>query len=199
MSRPHYTRAGPGILSAQEEHRVGAVVGFFKWTFIAIVLFVLWAILESALRLILLLVAAGGGYLGIRSGISLFRRQTRPRLALNPKVVRPGDVLSVRYEPPASGTQDQRATRIRLLCRESRERRAGNRTVTDSHEWVVEEVDGQTRGVLELTIPIDGMHSFASRHHEISWEVEAQARNRGGGLGPAVREPFTVLPDRPEP
>jgi hypothetical protein len=113
-------------------------------------------------------------------------------------VVRPGDTLSVRFEPPESATQEQRGTRIKLLCRESRQRRADGRTVTDTHDWVVEEIDAETRGVREMTVPNDGMHSFATRHHEIAWVVEAQSRNRGGGVGRVARAPFTVLPDRPE-
>jgi hypothetical protein len=171
---------------------------WLKWAAWIFVVLVAWAILESFLRVLLLGTMLGGAYLAATAGLALVRKRSQPQLTAEPAELRPGQPFVVRYGPPRLPTEGLRGVRLRLICRESRERPANGRTVTDKHDWVVEEADGDVSGELQLAIPDDAMHSFGSRHHEIAWLVEAQGRVRGSKEGPLAVATLTVLPARYE-
>jgi len=156
---------------------------------LALVLVGLDEVLDSPLRVLLAVVGLFGLWLAWTSGAAMARRSARPKLTARPDVLQPGQTVTVGYDSSVP-------THIRLICRESTRRPAGNgREVTDTHDWVVEDVAGARQGELEMTIPTDAMHSFATRHHEILWVVEAQAENGPRGTrGPAGRVELTVLP-----
>lgn len=147
------------------------------------------ALFDSALRVVLAVVALFGLWLTWTCGAALAGRGARPRLSARPDVLRPGQTFTLAYDAPSP-------TRFRLICRESTRRDAGNgRSVTAEHDWVVEDVAGARHGELEMMIPTDAMHSFATRHHYIAWLVEAQPNNgHGAPCGMIARVELTVLP-----
>lgn len=174
--------------------------GWKLWVVVLVALLALWAVLGSEVRVLLVVLAGLGGYLALTSGAALLRKRREPALAAVPSELRPGESFVVRYGPPAMQPERLRGLRLRLICRELRRRPDGNgRTVTDKHDWVVEEADGPARGEQRFTVPVDAMHSFAARHHEIAWLVEAQGRVGGGGKPPSGTAELTVLPERYEP
>jgi hypothetical protein len=167
-----------------------------RWVAVVFVLLIAWALLGSELRLLLLVLAVTGGYLAVTSGLRLLRQRQQPTLAAVPAELRPGEPFVVSYGPPAMAAEGLRGIRLRLICRELRKRKVKGRTVTDKHDWVVEEADGEMRGEHRFTVPPDAMHSFGSRNHEIAWLVEARGRGRQAANVPTAVMPLTVLPDR---
>jgi hypothetical protein len=163
---------------------LGSIGGFVGLLFVLLALDVVF---DSPLRVLLALVALFGLWLTWFCAAALVRRGASPRLTARPDVLQPGQTFTVACASTAPA-------RLRLICRESTRRPAGNREVTDTHDWVIEE-QASRQGELQFTIPSDAMHSFASRHHEILWLVEAQPPGqRGSGPGPAGRVELTVMP-----
>jgi hypothetical protein len=164
---------------------MGGCLRFFGLFVAAVVaLVVLGVVFESALRVVLFLLLALGVWLVYVCGKELLARSGRPGLVVGQDVLKPGDTVAVTYGSARP------IERVRLICRESTRRAAGNgREVTDTHDWVVEDVAGERQGELQMTIPTDAMHSFATRHHEIAWLVEASAEG-----GSVARADLTVLP-----
>ena len=172
-------------------------MGVWIWLVGVIVLLILWEVdPDLGLRLILFGLAVLGGWIALRSGLRLWLAGRRPVLSLSTDRPLVGQPFTLRYRPPPSGRPIGGLT-ARLICREAAtyRPRGQRQSATDAHDWIVAEVGGDASGgpsggELALAIPLDAMHSFRSRHHQIGWRVEVDSGRRGG----RVDLPLTVLP-----
>jgi hypothetical protein len=177
-------------------------MGVWKWLGGLIILLVIWGIApDAAYRLILIGVAALGGWLIYRSARRLWGASGQTTISLSSDEVLIGQPFTLRYRAGPVDSQGARRVSARLICRESASfQPSGQRQrATDVEDLVVQEVEDEvplTRGAaaLEMAVPLDAMHSFRSHHHQIGWRVEVEVRAARSGKVERVDLPLTVLP-----
>jgi hypothetical protein len=153
---------------------------------------------DFGLRLILLGLAALGGWMVLRNGSRLIARGKNPVLSIEPSELLVGQPFTLRYAPPPGRPDELRGVKARLICRERMTPATGRARDANTHDWVVSELydepTGGAAGTVELRIPEDAMHTFEARHHSITWRIEVEPRNRRHRSGSPLDLPITVLP-----
>jgi len=127
----------------------------------------------------------------------------RPHLTLTPGRPRLGDQLRIEWRFSGKASRISRL-HIVLKGREEATYQRGTDTVTDKKSFAAFDLVDTTndweigKGVAEITVPEDTMHSFAATHNKIVWTLEINGEIR---RWPDVDEafPVTILPLPPEP
>jgi hypothetical protein len=140
---------------------------------------------------------------GIRTILGIARHflalaAPRPKLTMTRGTVRLGESFGLQWEILGHRSW-MRRLRIYLEGREEATYQRGTDTVTDRHVFrTIDMVDLTdpvrfASGQVTVTVPGDSMHSFASEHNKIIWEIHVQAEIP---VWPDVQErfPLSVLP-----
>lgn len=114
---------------------------------------------------LLLLYAVVHGFLGLFN--------PRPRLTINSRQLRPGEAFDLDWQFSGSAGS-VRKLRIYLEGREEATYRRGTDTLTDKNVFATHEIVSRPNadpGRAQMEMPGDSMHSFASEHNKIVWEI----------------------------